>query len=225
VPVPAVDFFVSQDSELGSPFMISQKIEGVTLGSRLKELTPEQRIHIDREIGAILSNLHQVGGSQFGTYLGPHFTTWPEAFMHLVSDLEQDARDASVQLDPGIFTLFDRHAASLESVKEARLVHWDMWDENILIDPATLSITGIVDFERALWGDPLLEWNFITPSATLLEACPHIVLDKDAQIRRSLYSLYLGLILVIETKYRGFNEDHLTWCRGQVAKAVSSLDN
>lgn len=225
VPVPTVEFFVGQDSELGSPYMICQKLEGVTLGSKLKELTPEQRHQIDLQIGTILSQLHQIKCSTFGTFLGPHFPTWREAFSHLVADLKQDAIDASVQVNSAIFDLFDKYASSLDGVLDASLVHWDMWDENILIDPETLTITGVVDFERAMWGDPLLEWNFKDASKVLLENSPHIPQDNDAQTRRNLYSLYLGLILVIETTYRGFNDEHLAWCRGEVAKAVASLED
>jgi hypothetical protein len=39
-------------------------------------------------------------------------------------------------------------------------VQWDLWDGNVLVDPASGALTGYLDFERALWGDPLLEFQF-----------------------------------------------------------------
>jgi aminoglycoside phosphotransferase (APT) family kinase protein len=53
----------------------------------------------------------------------------------------------------------------LTDVTTPRLVHWDLWDGNIFIDPASKQITGIIDFERALWGDPLMEFQFRTLAA------------------------------------------------------------
>ena len=49
---------------------------------------------------------------------------------------------------------------ALDEVQSPRLVHWDLWDGNVFVDPATAQITGISDFERSLWGDPLMEVNF-----------------------------------------------------------------
>jgi len=39
-----------------------------------------------------------------------------------------------------------------------QLVHWDAWDANFFVKDG--KITGILDFERALWADPLMEAQF-----------------------------------------------------------------
>ena len=48
------------------------------------------------------------------------------------------------------FRLFDRPLAS-------RLLHMDIWAQNILVDDAGM-VTGLVDWDRALWGDPEIEF-------------------------------------------------------------------
>lgn len=225
IPVAPVQFFVSQDGYLGAPYMITDRIEGVTLGSVLKNLTTDQRNEVDCQIGDILSQLHAIQGPSFGMWNGPHFDNWHDAFLHLTADLQQDAIDASVQVESSFFELFHLHAEALREVETPSLVHWDLWDENILINPETLQITGVVDFERAMWGDPLLEWNFKKPSASLLASYPSYPADPYAATRRKLYTLYLALILVIETTYRGFPKDHLAWCEGELRQAVEALDS
>jgi hypothetical protein len=50
---------------------------------------------------------------------------------------------------------------ALEEVTEPRLVHFDLWPGNIFLDPADdgshARITGLIDHERAFWGDPAAE--------------------------------------------------------------------
>ena len=48
----------------------------------------------------------------------------------------------------------------LNEIETPDLVHWDMHNGNIFVDPATLASDRRIDFERALWGDPLMECNF-----------------------------------------------------------------
>ncbi|OUL36382.1 hypothetical protein BV372_08175 [Nostoc sp. T09] len=37
------------------------------------------------------------------------------------------------------------------------MLHMDVWFQNILVDSAG-NVTGLVDFDRALWGDPEIEF-------------------------------------------------------------------
>ena len=57
-------------------------------------------------------------------------------------------------------------APALDDVRVPQLVHWDLWDGNIFVEPKTGQITGIIDFERALWGDPLMEFQYRTLEIT-----------------------------------------------------------
>lgn len=47
-----------------------------------------------------------------------------------------------------------------EEVTVPCLVHWDLWEGNVFVSGG--KITGIIDWERALWADPLLELGFRT---------------------------------------------------------------
>ena len=49
---------------------------------------------------------------------------------------------------------------ALDEITEPRLVYWDLWDGNVMVDTTTHELTGMLDLERALWGDPLMESQF-----------------------------------------------------------------
>ena len=103
-----------------------------------------------------------------------------------------------------------------------------MWDGNIFVDPATRCINGIVDFERALWGDPLMEcqFEFRGPQSAYAEGYgqPMFVTEED-QIRRILYNIYLYAIMVIECTYRRYDNDNQErWARGKLADELARLE-
>ena len=50
------------------------------------------------------------------------------------------------------------HADVLDDVVEPRFVEWDLWDSNVMVRDGR--IVTIIDHERALYGDPLMEAGF-----------------------------------------------------------------
>src|SRR4051794_36088582 len=47
----------------------------------------------------------------------------------------------------------DRHRRVFERPVPAALLHMDVWAENLLAGPGG-RLTGLIDWDRALWGDP-----------------------------------------------------------------------
>ncbi|MDD6307484.1 MAG: phosphotransferase [Clostridiales bacterium] len=54
-----------------------------------------------------------------------------------------------------ILSLLEKDKKIFDAVTQPVLVHWDMWEGNIFIKDGC--ITGIIDWERALWGEPLMD--------------------------------------------------------------------
>ena len=87
------------------------------------------------------------------------------------------------------------------------MVHWDLWDTNVFVDPATLEVVGIIDFERVLWADPLMEAQFTNKRAhdRSLDAYGKRLFDEPLAVeRRRLYDLYLYLVMFVECSYRNY---------------------
>jgi aminoglycoside phosphotransferase (APT) family kinase protein len=91
-------------------------------------------------------------------------------------------------------------------------VHWDLWDPNVFVDPDSLDVVGVIDFERALWGDPLMEGQFLSKigDAAFLDAYGIPMLSTPGAVsRRLLYDLYLFVIMVVEVAYRHYPTDDI----------------
>lgn len=97
-----------------------------------------------------------------------------------------------------------RHEPLLEPVTTPVLVHFDLWDGNILLDGGRVS--GIVDAERAFWGDPVAEFVSLTLFRELdtplaegyRTAGGPAPFDLPARRRLALYRVYLDLIMLVE---------------------------
>lgn len=109
-----------------------------------------------------------------------------------------------------IRAVFERHGESFDEVTVPRLVHWDAWDLNIFVKDA--EVTGLLDFERSLWGDPLLEAHFrrLFPHDQAILAAYGKTTFTDAEEARSwIYTLHLGLIMKTEALYRMYPDDEV----------------
>jgi aminoglycoside phosphotransferase (APT) family kinase protein len=104
------------------------------------------------------------------------------------------------------------HAVARDEVTSPHLVHWDLWDTNVFVDPASCTVLGVIDFERVLWADPLMEAQFVgrraDDAATAAYGTP-LFTAAGAAARRRLYDLYLYLVMTIECAYRHYPTDDI----------------
>jgi aminoglycoside phosphotransferase (APT) family kinase protein len=103
---------------------------------------------------------------------------------------------------------------SLDEIDTPRLVHFDLWDGNVMIGNAR-RITGVIDWERAFFGDPLAEivslhfFDNADEDRALFEGLEEgsrrpLALDTRAKQRLALYRAYLWMIMIVEAVPRGF---------------------
>ena len=132
-------------------------------------------------------------------------------FTGLVEDVLADgeARNVDIGRDyDEIRKVVALHADVLDDVTEPRFVEWDLWDSNVMVRDGR--IVTIIDHERALYGDPLMEAGFAgielpyfgDPTA-FMRGYGQEQLTPREQTRRRLYCLHLVVIMAIETVYRG----------------------
>ena len=146
-----------------------------------------------------------------------------------MSDILSDGRDADIQLPVSydeIESIINANLYACDCVETAKLIHWDLWQGNVLIDIGCIS--GIIDFERALWADPLMEYYFRkhAQSKDFFDGYgfDSASLDKNGKIRLALYDLYLALIWVVEYHYRNYSDSTgYAWREDQLLKACKEL--
>lgn len=219
---------------LPTDVLVASHLDGVPLVDA-GELPAEVADAVQRDLGRLMARLHTVHGVRFGypnLDAGLHATTWPEAFGRMVGALLDDARRWATALpEEEIRAALGRHADALAEVRTPSLIHTDLWAGNLFVDPATGSLTGVIDTERAVWGDPLLELAGAdqmgrgpVPSALLAgyaDAGGDLPLGTPSgDARLLLYRLYLALVLLVEMAPRGYAGD---WVDAHRATAAGNL--
>ncbi|MEV6303446.1 phosphotransferase [Actinoplanes sp. NPDC051861] len=223
VPVPALDH-----AHAGKDFswFFMDFVDGENLGLIRDSLSDEERVAYQKARGAANRELNSIRGTGFGRLDAPGDPSWRTVFTGMVSDVLRDGERRSVDLGrdyDAIRTVLAANAACLDEVTEPRLCEWDLWDGNVLVRDG--AIVGIIDHERAFYGDPLIENGFAgcVPSgfadpAPFMEGYGHPPLTEPELRRRRLYNLHFLLILVIETEYRRFPDPgQYNWARAQLA--------
>ncbi len=215
--MPAVLAWDDSCEVIPSPYFVMEACPGELLSAVRPTLDPDTSQHVDDQLARLLASMNDITGTAFGRPdpTAPHDTTWSAAFARLIADLLADAADAGVELPvpaADLAGLVEHHAPQLDEVTTPRLVHWDLWDPNVFVDPDTFEVVGVIDFERVLWADPLIEAQFFGRRAhdAAVEAYGRRLFDPPgAAARRRLYDLYLFLVMTVECAYRNYPTDDI----------------
>ncbi|MFF1919349.1 phosphotransferase family protein [Streptomyces sp. NPDC058221] len=192
----------------------------------------EQRLRAG--LGRIVGLLHTVpapGGFGYPSgALGPLAPTWRQAFTAMTGAVLDDARTYAARLPrtvADIRGLLGSASFVLDEVTRPALVHFDLWQGNILVtgEPGARRIGGIVDGERMFWGDPAADFVSLALFGDIEEdrgflggygdSAPGgpVEFGDSLRLRLALYRSYLYLIMLVETVPRGTSGEELerTW--------------
>ncbi|MDT0270180.1 aminoglycoside phosphotransferase family protein [Streptomyces sp. DSM 44915] len=235
VPVPAVYCHDASRQLCDAEYFFMEYVDADNLGAVQDRLTAEETAAYDEAVGAANRALHRVRGTHFGPLAGPipGRTGWRAVFTGLVEDILRDGERRSVDLGqpyPLIRELLAAHAETLDQVTEPVFVEWDLWPANVMV--ADGAVVSVIDHERALYADPLMEAGFVAIELPRFGAAEGFVRGygwgpstRDEWRRRRLYNLYLMLVMVVETVYRGHTDPaQYHWARAGLAEAVASFD-
>lgn len=217
IPVPEIYYFDTAREVCDAEYFFMEKLTGDNYEHVKASLPPAMQAQIDQQIGVIIREINRFTGPYFG-YDGNRDlrgTTWKEAFIKIVDAVLEDG--ARKQADFG-FPIDDirgavlKHASSLEAVTTPRLVHWDAWNLNFFVKDG--QVTGILDFERALWADPLMEAQFRALAfggvSESMRGYGMTTFTHEEEERCHLYTLHLALVMKTECYYRQYDSDEVS---------------
>ncbi|MEV4560656.1 aminoglycoside phosphotransferase family protein [Kitasatospora sp. NPDC049285] len=210
-------------------WLLLEYLEGSTWDSLRERLAPADRAPLRRRLGAWAARLARVTGPRFG-YPQPQAALaadgWPEAFAAMLGAVLDDAARYGVELPAPagrLRALPAEFAAELAEVRRPALVHFDAWEGNLLLTEGQdgWELTGVIDGERAFFGDPLAELVGLDPLGTpeddpdLLAGYrsvePGLRIDAAARARLALYRIYLALIMRVESTPRDYTGEFAAW--------------
>jgi fructosamine-3-kinase len=206
IPVAEIVAYNFSRTRIDRDYMLLRVLPGVPL-SDIVHLPSAGVDHALRQVGAHLRQLHALTattclGVEVYGYLGDHHpmepqSSWAAAFRVMWHKLLDDvvACGAYTRTEAQLLRdLLEQHQEHFQRPVRPCLLHMDVWSQNILVD-AGGAVTGLVDFDRALWGDveiefAVLDYCGISEPAFWEGYGSQRDVSLSAQIRRLFYLLY-----------------------------------
>ena len=162
VPVPEVVAFDTSRRIIARDFILLRRLPGSPASD--VRLSREALGALHRQLGRALAQIHRITRTRYG-YLGAHRPmkpqdSWPAAFEVMWNKLLADLRRCGgyAREEAALMrTALERRLELFDYRAPAALLHMDVWAQNVLCDEAG-RLTGLIDFDRALWGDPEIEF-------------------------------------------------------------------
>jgi aminoglycoside phosphotransferase (APT) family kinase protein len=169
IPVAGIVGHDFSRTRINHDYLLMTALPGTPL-SDATGLTRARFRRVLRQVGEYLRQLHTLTAAEYLDeegygYLGAHRPmdpqpTWAAAFRVMWNKLLDDVvACGSYAPDEaqGMRDLLDLYIERFDRPVTPCLLHMDVWSQNILIDEAG-NVTGLVDFDRALWGDVEIEF-------------------------------------------------------------------
>jgi aminoglycoside phosphotransferase (APT) family kinase protein len=217
-----------------------EKFQGQQLNHASRRMDKQTFIAVFGQLVEYQKKMNAFKGEYFGMYGIPlggekRFATWFDAFQSLMDDIISDYARFHVQPPTKLIEchqLLDRFRPYFDEVKEPKFVHWDLWEGNAFVwkNGENYEFEGITDFERALWGDPLMEILFFVSQRKKLfiqQYDPSILDSFTAQVRRLFYNIYFAAIIYLECTARAYPKVKAVfiklWAKNILKKAYKYL--
>lgn len=231
IPVPEIYYYDDTHTLCNADYFLMEYMTGNSLEHVNNTLPPSAKASIERQIGQIVREINSFPGNYFGYDGNPGLRadTWQEAFIKIVDSVLEDAARKNVRFDfsySELRAIVLNHVPALQEVTSPCLVHWDAWNPNFFVRDG--QITGIIDFERALWADPLMEAQFrqfgesaVTES---MRGYGKTTFTFTEEQRNHLYALHLGLVMHTECFFRNYdNQDIFNFSRQFIGATMEWL--
>ncbi|MES4902222.1 MULTISPECIES: aminoglycoside phosphotransferase family protein [unclassified Streptomyces] len=247
IPVPEVVHGELDPHAAGGPYLISTLRPGTPWHEISGTIADDERRRLREELGRLVARLHTVAGTGFGypaEPFGPPAATWRQAFTTMMGAVLDDAERyrARLPVPPDrVRGLFAAAADVLDDVIVPVLVHFDLWEGNLLLDgeAGARTISGVIDGERMFWGDPVADFvslallGNVEDDADFLAGYAAVAgpprFDDSVRLRLALYRAYLYLIMLVEGVPRGYSPEQWDGTRRnvtpQLLKALGEVES
>ncbi|TCO23308.1 aminoglycoside phosphotransferase (APT) family kinase protein [Kribbella steppae] len=155
LPVPRILDAKREGSPDDPPYLLTERLPGINLQVFLETAGEDERRTVGRQLGELLVRLSGMPFLTFGEFRDGDLAIEPFGF----GDLEAFFQSRDLGFDQKQVEGFGqviRYAEDVqaEGVDRVCLVHSDFNPKNLLVDPATARLTGLIDWEFAHAGSP-----------------------------------------------------------------------
>jgi aminoglycoside 2''-phosphotransferase len=164
--------YVSSDPSM--PFVGYRKIEGVSLSRCFNMADLDQVLSVARRLGEFLSELHsfrvyEAFRENWPSDFTPetHRRYWHDHYQRLRKEVFPRLSSVQREWVDGLFTGFLEDDGNFRF--EPRVVHCDFDTTNIIVDPESFEVRGIIDFEETGVWDPAADFLFFREGLEFME--------------------------------------------------------
>jgi aminoglycoside phosphotransferase (APT) family kinase protein len=220
-------------------YMFQSFIEGERWDEVEDDLTDDENLLLWEQLGSLMRIIHSTTGENFGwPYPGPQFKSWRELVINHLHRIGKSMQQEHLDITDftAIVDLVQPHPLFLDEIQHPCLLHGDLWLFNILIRQAEKGpeIVGILDADRAWWGDPMADWLMFSlsvrrnepawekPQAVFWAAYGRGAQSKADLFREEVYkAMHLGSVSIWCLKNK--DGDGLTRAGQELRKIVEIL--
>lgn len=211
VRVPKVYYYDFSQSVCTGKFFFMEAFEGNSFVSTAYFLDSDKVANVYRKVGEIVKELSQIKSDRFGSLVcAEHqYDTLFELIFKMISNVLEDAADKNIDLGVSKSEILDKlesEKSIFDEVTESTLIHEDMWEGNVFVKDG--EVIGIIDWERAMWGDPLMEEYFRSHHHVdaFYEGYGRKEFTENEVRRIYWYDLFLFLTMLTEPEYREYED-------------------
>jgi len=210
-PVAEILAYDTSRAHIDRDYLLMERLPGIALTHF--SAGPGDLDRILEQTGRCLREIHEITADAYG-YLGAHRcmepqSDWAGAFKVMWDKMVDDIVGAGYYdraEESRLRALLYEHYALFDRPVTSRLLHMDIWSQNILVNDSG-DVTGIIDFDRALWGDKeiefaVLDYCGISEPAFWRGYGRDRDLSPAAQIRRVFYLAYEVQKYIVIHHYR-----------------------
>ncbi|MHA1976615.1 MAG: phosphotransferase family protein [Candidatus Hodarchaeales archaeon] len=164
IPIPNPIFI---NLEQNMPVMGYKRIPGISLSRCVQEIDESCLLKLARSIGKFLSHLHSVEimenyaeyfNEEYGNFLTNFYKVWEKEYQEVKSIILPQVNDDQKNWIQSLYSCF---LSEIESFNfKPTVVHGDFDTSNILVDPISCNLSGVIDFEDTRIFDPAVDFLF-----------------------------------------------------------------
>ncbi len=210
--VAGIELFDKERRLCSGNYFFMEFIEGENYFFMMDSFTEGEKEEISYQIGQNVRQIAVIEGEAF-KQLGDEvnsFGTQYELMRHMLSNVIGDADRKSVEYfisGDKLLRMLERDKEIFAEVTKPSLVHYDLWEGNVFVKDR--KVVGLIDWERALFGDPLMEDRFRrhTRNDAFLRGYGKDKLSESEMQRIYWYDILLYLTMMTEGQYREYEDD------------------
>lgn len=210
--VPEVYFYDNSCKICSGSYFFMEVIPGLDYWALRDELNDEEKSKINFAVGKLVKDISDIKGTYFGSLGNPdaRFKSLYEWVYYMLKNVVLDSEDKNIDYfisKRDLYTLLEKDKPCFDEFKAPCLVHYDLWEGNIFVE--SKKITGIIDWERAMFSDPLMEDRFRTQkcSQDFLNGYCNRPFTYNEKRRLLWYDIILFLSMMNEGSFRNYHDD------------------